>query len=76
MLSKEEVEKSIATDLGREWELKDGKLVKSFQFSSFMDAIDFVNEIAKIAETLEHRDPREAQGSRTLRGQAQAQSSS
>ena len=29
MLSKEEVEKSIATDLGREWELKDGKLVKS-----------------------------------------------
>jgi hypothetical protein len=27
MLSKEEVEKSIATDLRREWELKDGKLV-------------------------------------------------
>ncbi len=54
MLSKEEVEKSIATDLGREWELKDGKLVKSFQFSSFMDAINFVNEIAKIAETLDH----------------------
>ena len=38
MLSKEEVEKSIATDLGREWELKDGKLVKSFQFSSFMQS--------------------------------------
>ena len=53
MLSKEEVEKSIATELGREWELKDGKLVKSFQFSNFMDAIYFVNEIAKIAETLE-----------------------
>ena len=52
MLSKEEVEKSIATDLGREWELKDGKLVKSFQFSSFMNAIDFVNEIAKIAKSL------------------------
>jgi 4a-hydroxytetrahydrobiopterin dehydratase len=51
MLSKEEVEKSIATDLGREWELKDGKLVKSFQFSSFMNAIDFVNEIA---ERLDH----------------------
>jgi 4a-hydroxytetrahydrobiopterin dehydratase len=54
MLSKEEVEKSITTDLGREWELKDGKLVKSFRFSSFMDAIDFVNEIAKIAEKLDH----------------------
>jgi 4a-hydroxytetrahydrobiopterin dehydratase len=34
--------------------LKDGKLVKSFQFSSFMNAIDFVNEIAKIAERLDH----------------------
>ena len=54
MLSEEEVEKNIAIDLGREWELKDGKLVKSFQFSSFMDAIDFVNEIAKIAEALDH----------------------
>jgi 4a-hydroxytetrahydrobiopterin dehydratase len=54
MLSKEEVEKSIATDLSREWELIDGKLVKSFQFSSFMDSINFVNEIAKIAEALDH----------------------
>jgi 4a-hydroxytetrahydrobiopterin dehydratase len=54
MLSKEDLEKSIAIDLGREWELKDGKLVKSFQFTSFMDAIIFVNEIAKIAETVNH----------------------
>jgi 4a-hydroxytetrahydrobiopterin dehydratase len=54
MLSKEDLEKSIAIDLGREWELKDGKLVKSFQFSNFMDAINFVNEIAKIAETVNH----------------------
>ena len=54
MLSEEEVEKSIATDLGSEWELIDGKLVKSFQFCSFMNAIDFVNEIAKIAERLDH----------------------
>jgi 4a-hydroxytetrahydrobiopterin dehydratase len=54
MLSKEDLEKRIAIDLGREWELKDGKLVKSFQFSSFMDAINFVNEIAKIAETVNH----------------------
>lgn len=34
--------------------MKAGKLVKSFQFSSFMDAIGFVNEIAKTAETLDH----------------------
>ena len=54
MLSEEEAEKNIAIDLGREWELKDGKLVKSFQFSNFMDDIYFVNEIARIAETLDH----------------------
>ena len=54
MLSEEEVEKNIATDLGREWELKDRKLVKSFQFSSFMGVINFANEIAKIAEALDH----------------------
>ena len=28
--------------------------MKSFQFSSFMDAIEFVNEIARIAERLDH----------------------
>jgi 4a-hydroxytetrahydrobiopterin dehydratase len=54
MLSNEEIEKSIATELNREWELKDGKLAKSFQFSSFIDSIDFVNEVAKIAEMLDH----------------------
>lgn len=54
MLSNEEIEKNIATELNREWELKDGKLAKSFQFSSFIDSIDFVNEVAKIAEMLDH----------------------
>jgi len=54
MLSNEDIEKSIATELHSEWELKDGKVVKSFQFSSFMNAIDFVNEIAKIAERVDH----------------------
>jgi 4a-hydroxytetrahydrobiopterin dehydratase len=36
------------------WELKDGKIVKSFQFSSFINAIEFVNKVAKIAEKLDH----------------------
>ena len=53
MLSKDEIESKIA-DLDNGWELKDGKIVKSFQFSSFMDAIEFVNEIARIAERLDH----------------------
>ena len=50
----DEIEKSIAEELVGEWELKEGKLVKLFQFSSFMNAIDFVNEIAKIAERFDH----------------------
>ena len=53
MLSEKDVRKYLA-DLGNKWELKDGKIVKSFQFSSFMDAIDFVNKIAKVAEELSH----------------------
>ena len=53
MLSNDDIESKIA-DLDNGWELKDGKIVKSFQFSSFMDAIEFVNEIARIAETLDH----------------------
>jgi len=53
MLSNDEIESKIA-DLNNGWELKDGKIVKSFQFSSFMDAIEFVNEIAGIAERLDH----------------------
>ena len=53
MLSDDEIESKIA-DLDNGWELKDGKIVKSFQFSGFMDAIEFVNEIARIAERLDH----------------------
>jgi 4a-hydroxytetrahydrobiopterin dehydratase len=53
MLSNDEIESRIA-DLDNGWELKDGKIVKSFQFTSFMDAIEFVNEIARIAERLDH----------------------
>jgi 4a-hydroxytetrahydrobiopterin dehydratase len=53
MLSNDEIKSNIA-DLGNGWELKDGKIVKSFQFTSFMNAIEFVNEIARVAERLDH----------------------
>ena len=53
MLSNDEIESKIA-NLVKGWELKDGKIVKSFQFTSFMDAIEFVNEIARTAERLDH----------------------
>ena len=53
MLSEKDVRKYL-TGLGSGWELKDGKIVKSFQFSSFVDAIEFVNKVARIAEELNH----------------------
>jgi 4a-hydroxytetrahydrobiopterin dehydratase len=53
MLSNDKIESNIV-DLDNGWELKDGKIVKSFQFASFMNAIEFVNEIAKVAERLDH----------------------
>lgn len=54
MLSNGEIEKSIREELDNKWELKDGKLVKLFQFSSFMNAVYFVNEVAKVSEKLQH----------------------
>ena len=53
MLSNDDIEANI-TDLDNGWELRDGKIVKLFQFASFTNAIEFVNEIAKIAERLNH----------------------
>ena len=54
MLSDEEIEESITEELDNNWDFKDGKLVKSYKFSSFMNAIYFVNEVAKVAERLDH----------------------
>jgi 4a-hydroxytetrahydrobiopterin dehydratase len=49
----DQIESKIA-ELGNGWELIDGKIIKSFQFSSFMDAIEFVNKIANVAEKADH----------------------
>jgi 4a-hydroxytetrahydrobiopterin dehydratase len=53
MLSNDEIKTNI-TNLDNGWELKDGKIVKLFEFSSFMESIEFVNNIAKVAERLDH----------------------
>ncbi len=53
MLSSDEVDANI-NDLDNGWELKDGKIVKSFKFASFLKSIEFVNNIATIAEGLNH----------------------
>ena len=49
----EEIKREIE-GLGGGWELKEDKVVKSFQFSSFTNAIEFVNNVAKIAEKVNH----------------------
>ena len=53
MLSDDEIKTNIA-NLDKGWELKDGKIVKLFEFSSFMKSVEFVNKIAKVAERLDH----------------------
>ena len=53
MLSNDEIKTNIA-NLDNRWELKDGKIVKLFEFSSFMKSVEFVNKIAKVAERLDH----------------------
>jgi 4a-hydroxytetrahydrobiopterin dehydratase len=53
MSSNEEIKRAIE-ELDSGWELEEGKIVKSFQFPSFMKAIEFVNDVAKIAEKVNH----------------------
>jgi 4a-hydroxytetrahydrobiopterin dehydratase len=36
------------------WEFKDEKIVKNFQFASFKEAINFVNKVAGISESIDH----------------------
>jgi 4a-hydroxytetrahydrobiopterin dehydratase len=36
------------------WERKGNEIVRSFKFSSFMDAVSFVNQVAAHAENVNH----------------------
>jgi 4a-hydroxytetrahydrobiopterin dehydratase len=36
------------------WQMREGQLVKEFRFPDFLGAIEFVNEIAGVAEELNH----------------------
>jgi 4a-hydroxytetrahydrobiopterin dehydratase len=53
MSSNEEIKRAIE-ELDRGWELKEDKIIKTLQFPSFMNAIEFVNDVAKIAEKVNH----------------------
>lgn len=37
-----------------EWELEDGKVTRTFKFGNFLGSINFVNELAEIAEEEGH----------------------
>ena len=51
-MNKELISK-IESDLN-EWSIQNELLVKEFEFSTFQDAINFVNTVAKIADEADH----------------------
>jgi len=53
MLSSDDIDANI-NDLNNGWELKDGRIIKSFKFESFEKSIEFVTNVATIAEGLNH----------------------
>lgn len=52
-LTQEEAKKML-NEIGGEWELTDNKITKQFVFKDFSQAIEFVNQVAKIAESENH----------------------
>ena len=51
LISPDEINKSLSS---HGWKYVDKKIFKSFIFSAYMDGIDFVQKIAKLAETHNH----------------------
>jgi 4a-hydroxytetrahydrobiopterin dehydratase len=49
-------EEQIATALSdlEGWELADGALVRTFRFADFVRAVDFVEQLAEVAEAQRH----------------------
>ena len=52
MLSQDDIQERLKELNG--WTLKEEKIVKILEFPSFIEAIDFVNKIAKISEIQNH----------------------
>ena len=51
-LTNDEVQAALGRLLG--WAVRDGKLERSYSFSTFPDGIAFVNRVADLAEEAEH----------------------
>ncbi|MFL2629809.1 MAG: 4a-hydroxytetrahydrobiopterin dehydratase [Flavobacteriaceae bacterium] len=37
-----------------DWKKESGKLIKSFKFNDFKEALEFINDVGQIAESLNH----------------------
>ena len=46
--------KSLNSDSGNSWKIKDGKLYKEFKFTSFVSAFGFMTQVAILAEKAHH----------------------
>jgi 4a-hydroxytetrahydrobiopterin dehydratase len=51
-LSSEEIEEKMKSL--KDWDLEDEAITRQFVLGSFMDAIDFVNRLAPLAEAADH----------------------
>jgi 4a-hydroxytetrahydrobiopterin dehydratase len=51
-LSQEQIAAALADLDG--WELQDGALVRTFRFADFVHAVDFVEQLAEVAESQRH----------------------
>ncbi len=51
LLHPDEIQKSIST---YGWKFEDGKIIKTFDFESYLDGVEFIKKIAPIAERLNH----------------------
>ena len=52
VLSPEQIAAALADLDG--WELQDGALVRTFRFADFVHAVDFVEQLAEVAESQRH----------------------
>ena len=53
LLDDEEIEQRL-DELGGDWEREDEHIQKVFEFNDFAEAIDFVNDVAKLAQRYDH----------------------
>tara|TARA_Y100000996_G_scaffold272081_1_gene214204 strand:- start:919 stop:1191 length:273 start_codon:yes stop_codon:yes gene_type:complete len=51
LVNPDEINKSLSS---YNWQYKNQKIVKTFNFKTYMDGVDFVNKVAEISERKNH----------------------